>query len=337
MTTAIPTAPEPVRNKAAAPTPSNAEALMQILAGHLAAKYLMAANRLGVFETLAATQLTLPSLAHQTGLPVRTLRILVRPLLNIRLLECENGLYRNGPAANACLAGLPGADLRAVVAMWDGVLERQWTHFLDALRTDDAACGWNDLTGEECDLFDGGIAALTGATASALADGYDFSRHTSVLDLGGGTGAFLAAVIKKHPRLRATLFERPLMAAKMLAPGITFIAGDLRSDRIPANHEAVLLANVLHLFKPSDNVDLLRRIRQVSKTGTRLLLVDFWMERDDRTPEFGALLAGEFLIASGGDAYGFDDATGWLERTCWRYVGRQRLTPSSSLIVAEAP
>ena len=59
---------------------STAESSMQILAGHLAAKYLMAANQLGVFEALAAAPLTIESLAQKTGLPVRTLQILVRPL-----------------------------------------------------------------------------------------------------------------------------------------------------------------------------------------------------------------------------------------------------------------
>ena len=49
-------------------------------------------------------------------------------------------------------------------------------------------CGWDELTEEEGELFDGGIAALTSATASALPEIYDFSRHRSVLDLGGGSG-----------------------------------------------------------------------------------------------------------------------------------------------------
>jgi cyclopropane fatty-acyl-phospholipid synthase-like methyltransferase len=220
--------------------------------------------------------------------------------------------------------------------MWRDVMERQWTHFLDAIRTDDATCGWNELTTEETELFDDGIAALTTATAYALTEVYDFSRHTSVLDLGGGAGTFLAAIIKKYPQLRATLFERPQMVEKVSIPGVTFIAGDLRLDRIPGNHDAVLIANVLHLFKPSDNEDLLRRIRLASATGTRLLLVDFWMERDDRKPEFGALLAGEFLIVSGGDVYRLDEGTKWLERTGWRYVSHRRLTRASSLLVAEA-
>src|SRR3954451_16250621 len=97
MSMAVQMATEPVGSASAAATGSSAEAVMQILAGHLAAKYLMAANRLGVFEALACAPLTLQSLAHETGLPIRALRILVRPLLNMRLLECENGLYRNGP------------------------------------------------------------------------------------------------------------------------------------------------------------------------------------------------------------------------------------------------
>jgi hypothetical protein len=330
-----PVASEPADDRSVVSPASPSEAIMSFFAGHLAAKYLMTANRLGVFEALAAAPLSIESLAHQTRLPVRILRILVRPLINSGLLERAGELYRNGPAARACLCGSPGPDLRPVVTMWDGVIEHQWTWFSDSLQSDAGSCGWDQLTAERGEIFNRGIAALTGGTAAALAEVYDFSQHRSLLDLGGGMGSFLATIGRKYPQLRKTLFERPQVLQHLEIPGVELIPGDLRADPIPANYDVLLLANVLHLFKPRANEDLLYRIRESAASNTRLLLVDFWMDEDDRTPEIGALLAGEFLIVSGGDVYRFDQVREWLVKTGWRYVEQRLLTGTSSLIVAE--
>jgi spermidine synthase len=52
-----------------------------------------------------------------------------------------------------------------------------------------------------------GVEAITAGTAQVLPTRYDFSRHRRVLDLGGGTGSFLMAVLRRHPDLACTLFE----------------------------------------------------------------------------------------------------------------------------------
>jgi O-methyltransferase domain/Dimerisation domain len=335
MSILSPIASEPADDRSLVKLTSPSESIMRFFAGHLAAKYLMAANRLGVFEALAAAPLTIESLACETRLPVRALRLLVRPLINSGLLERDGNLYRNGPVASACLCGATEPDLRPVVTMWDRVIERQWTGFAESLRSDAGTCGWDALTGEESEIFNSGIAALTNGTASMLAEVYDFSQHRSLLDLGGGMGSFLEAIGRKYPELRKTLFERPQLLEQVAMSGVELIPGDLRDDPIPGNHDVVLLANVLHLFKPAANQDLLRRIRESVGSTARLLLVDFWMNEDDQTPEFGALLAGEFLIVSGGDVYRFDQVCEWLDKTGWRYVEKRLLTGASSLIVAE--
>jgi cyclopropane fatty-acyl-phospholipid synthase-like methyltransferase len=119
-----------------------------------------------------------------------------------------------------------------------------------------------------------------------LAANYDFSQHRSVLDLGGGTGSFLTAVPSLHNGLEGALFELPgaaavardRLAGNPLESRIQIVEGDFFKTPIPGGHDAVILANVIHLFSPERNVDLLRRIREFVSDGSRLLLVDLWTD-----------------------------------------------------------
>jgi hypothetical protein len=70
------------------------------------------------------------------------------------------------------------------------------------VRTEKPVFGEFALTPEEQQLYTEGVDAITAGTARALAATYEFNRHRRLLDLGGGTGSFLLAVLRQHPPLR---------------------------------------------------------------------------------------------------------------------------------------
>jgi hypothetical protein len=106
---------------------------------------------------------------------------------------------------------------------------------------------------------------------------------------------------------------------------------------LPAGHDAVILANVVHLFSPARNQDLLRRTRERVAEGARLLLVDFWTDPTHTQPLAAALLAGEFLVIAGeGDVYSVEEAHAWFAGCGWRPVDHLPLSGAVSLLVAAA-
>src|SRR6516164_8238502 len=62
---------------------------------------------------------------------------------------------------------------------------------------------------EEQRIFSTGVEAFTAGAAVALASTYDFGPHRRLLDVGGGTGSFMIAILRRHPALRGTLFDLP--------------------------------------------------------------------------------------------------------------------------------
>jgi hypothetical protein len=107
-------------------------------------------------------------------------------------------------------------------------------------------------------------------------------------------------------------------------------------DDLPAGHDAVLLANIIHYFLPQQNTELARRVRTAVELGARLLVVDWWTDPTHTQPLPTALMAGEFLTAVGGDVYSEEEMNAWLGEAGWRPLERLPLAGPQSVIVAEA-
>jgi O-methyltransferase/methyltransferase family protein len=312
--------------------------IFQIASGFMAAKHLFVANEVGLFTTLSAGPATLDELAEKTGIARKRLRILADAMVVLGLVDRVGEGYQNGPVATAFLTG-EGSDLRPFLRFWDRLSYPTWTRFEDAVRTG-VGQSTMDLPDEEQRIFSEGVEAIQAAPAQALPDIHDFGHHQRMLDLGGGTGSWLRAVLRRYGSLRGTLFELPggaAIARRQLAGyEAEVVEGDFFTDPIPEGHDAVLIANVIHLFAPEHNMELLQRTRERVPDGAHLLLADFWTDPTHTEPPFAALMAGEFLVITGeGDVYSEEELGGWLDKTGWRLLERKPLAGPMSLVVAE--
>ncbi len=319
------------------------DSIFQVASGFMASKHLYVANEVGLFEHLAGEPITLDELSGRTGVPRRTIRILADAMVALGFVDRQGDRYQNGPVAATYLSGRTPADLRPFLRFWNRISYPSWMHLEASIRTGQAAAG--HLSEELVKIFSEGVEAITAGTAMALATTYDFSQHQRVLDLGGGTGSFLLAVLRNYSHLETTLFEQPDVAAvarQHLAgtptgEQVKIVEGDFFKDPIPEGHDAVIVANVVHLFSPEHTLTLLQRTRERAPVGARLLLVDFWTDPTHTQPTFAALVAGEFQMFTGeGDVYSEEEVHEWLQQTEWRPLEHKPLTGPASLIVAEA-
>jgi len=321
------------------------DAIFQVATGFMAAKHLFVANEVGLFEHLAPGPTTLDTVAQRTGVPRRTLRILADAMVALGFVEKQGEHYQNGLVAATFLSGGTPIDLRPFLRLWNQLSYPRWMQLEAAVRTDQALFGALAFTEEQQRIFSEGVAAFTAGTAQAqaLATAYDFGRHRRILDLGGGTGSFLLALLPRHSGLAATLFEMPTAAAVArqhlastpYAGRITVVAGDFFTDVIPAEHDAILIANVVHHYASDRIRTLFRRLRERVPEDARLLLVDLWTNPTHTQPLFAALMAAEFLINSGGDVYSTAEIRQWLHETGWRLLEQVPLEGPASVIVAE--
>ena len=217
-----------------------------------------------------------------------------------------------------------------------------WAGLERAVRTDGPARG--ELTVEQQKIFSEGVEALTAGPAQALATQYDFGRHRRLLDVAGGTGSFLLAILLANPTLNGTLFELPKvaeiaernLALSPVADRVSVTAGNAMENDLPKGHDVALLANIIHYFLPEQNVELVGRVRAAMEPGARLVLVDWWTDSGHTQPLPAALMAGEFLANVGGDVYSEQEMNAWLKQTDWRPLEKLPLAGPQSAIIAEA-
>jgi SAM-dependent methyltransferase len=322
------------------------EPIMKIAMGFMAAKYLFAATEIGVFNVLARGPASLGELATSTGIPSRTLGIVAAAMVSLGLLEQDGSRYRNSETAEAFLADIPGhLDLRPILRYFDEIVYPRWEKFAEAIRTDQGQPQFSKFTSHQQQMFSAAVEVFSAFGAAALAGSYDFGRHHRLLDIAGGTGSFLIAVLQHHNAVKGTLFELPgacAVARQRLAneperSRIDVVEGDVFKDPLPGGHDVVLIANVVHVFSTAHNIELMRKIRAHVMPGARLLLVDLWTDPSHSQPSAAALMSGQFLLTSGeGQVYSEQEADEWLAQTRWKKLERKTLAGPASCIIAEA-
>ena len=128
--------------------------------------------------------------------------------------------------------------------------------------------------------FNDNMAAHSALVADAVADAIDFSAWSSVVDVGGGRGILLEAVLDRNPHLTGVVFDR----AHALPPSPTAVMADSVASRwatasgsffdaVPAA-DAYLLKYILHDWPDAQSVDILRSCRRTLSSGGAVLVVE---------------------------------------------------------------
>lgn len=124
------------------------------------------------------------------------------------------------------------------------------------------------------------MAASQPMVADQVVHAWRFGRHKRMLDVGGGAGAFIAAVAKFAPRLEFGLFDLPAVTAigarQLAAQGVVVNAhpGDFRTDAIPQGYDLMTLIRILHDHDDALAQSLLVKVRAAMVPGDTLLIAE---------------------------------------------------------------
>ncbi|MER7211140.1 methyltransferase dimerization domain-containing protein [Streptosporangium sp. NPDC000239] len=317
--------------------------IVDVAIGYMAAKQLFAASEAGVFAALADGPATAAEIAERAGIPANVARILADAMSSLDLLTRTDGVYANTPATARYLAGSAGdLDLRKFLAFLDAVSYGHWLGFINTVRT--GKPGDLDMSGDRMDIFMGGVMTYNALHAKMLADNFDFSPYTKVLDYGGLSVSFLVEALTANSALNGTFFSggplveaaRGVLAEAGLNERVEIVEGDPLQGDIPTGFDLVFLEHVAHRYDDEQNRTIVKRAREAAVPGAKLLLLDFFLDNDDKQRSIDALHAGEYLTIDGTIVYPEDQVHGWLTEAGWTPVETLALPGSPRVIVAEA-
>jgi len=130
-------------------------------------------------------------------------------------------------------------------------------------------------------IHDAYFRTMSRTTNAPIVAAYEFSRFSTVVDVGGSTGALLAAILQAHPRVRGILFDLPhvvsgappVLAEAGVADRCAMVGGNF-FESVPAGGDAYLLKYVIHDWDDERAAAILRRCREATAPGAMLLLVE---------------------------------------------------------------
>jgi O-methyltransferase domain len=155
-------------------------------------------------------------------------------------------------------------------------------------------------------LFSETMIGIHGAEPAAVAAAYDFSRFTTIVDVGGATGHLLATILGSYSGTRGILFDLPhvvrdaptLIEARGLEKRISIEAGSF-FESVPAGGDAYLLSHIIHDWSEEQCVTILGNCRKAMSPNSRLLIIEMVLPEGD-TPHLGKIIDMAMLVAPGG-------------------------------------
>ncbi|MDN3358993.1 methyltransferase [Actinomadura sp. DC4] len=305
--------------------------LMQLATGFYSFETFATAVELGLFTRLAGgRRVTVEELAAEFGFAHRPADLLLVACASLGLLEKDGDAYRNAPLAEEYLVAGRPAYFGGFVRFCEHREYLGWHKLIDALRGDRPVT-WDPETQDSLfsdvdpvmlELFWEAMHSLSMSTAACLADAYDFAGHTRLLDVGGGSGAFPIVLCRRHPHLRATVYDLPHVCeqarqkidAAGLGGKVTTQAGDFRDQRgLPEAHDVILLSNILHDWDERTGRDLLTACHRALVPGGVVLISELLLNSERTGPPAAALMGMNMLVETvGGKNYSGDELTSWL-------------------------
>ena len=261
--------------------------MFDLVAGFCHSQVLQAFVLLNLPQLLLDHEMTAEALAYETAVPQDRMQVLLAAAISLQLVKRRRSGRFGLTTRGAALAGVPGLagmiahhdvlyrDLADPVAFFRGDVETEladfWPYVFGAGGATDpeTTATYSQLMASSQVLVAEDTLAMT-----------DLSDHRHIMDVGGGTGAFLAAVGAANPDLQMTLFDLPAVAPAAtdrfaglsMADKVHIVPGSFRDDPLPKGADVISLVRVLYDHADDTVVALIKAIYDALPADGRILI-----------------------------------------------------------------
>jgi ubiquinone/menaquinone biosynthesis C-methylase UbiE len=265
--------------------------LLNLIIGYMPARVVHVAAHLGIADLLAGGAKTATALAQETNTSSGPLLRLLRALASMGLLEnLESDRFSLTATGDQLRSNVPGS-MRNFALMFGGERAwRSWGELLHGVQTGES--GTRRVYGvgsfeylaanpDQAIIFNEAMAENTRRITQALVSAYDFSKYSKIIDVGGGNGALMAAILGANPNTRGVVFDLPRGSAeasqKLADAGVAarceVVAGNF-FRLVPEGGDAYILKHVIHDWDDQQSAAILTNCRKAMHPASKVLLVE---------------------------------------------------------------
>jgi hypothetical protein len=268
--------PQPIRN---------------LLMGFVVSRALQVAAELGLADALADGPKDPDALAREVGAHADTMQRLLRALAGYGVFgQLPDGRFANTPQSEHLRSDVPGS-LRGLARMYGGApLWQAWAGLEHSVRSGESSfthvhgCPVFEYLAahpESARRFDEGMVTSSRLMNDALVEAYEWGRLGTLVDVAGGVGSTLAAILRKNPGMHGVLFDLPHVIERgreyLIEQGV---AARCRTEAgsffaaVPSGADAYFMKHIIHDWDDDDCVRILRNCRAAMPDHARLLVCE---------------------------------------------------------------
>jgi hypothetical protein len=309
--------------------------IMQVGLGFWPSKALLSAVELELFTKLGSDGMTGSQIADTLELNARAIPDFPDALVALELLDREgegsDALYRNTQATAVFLDKASPAYIGGILEMSNARLYPFWGDLTSALQTGKPQ---NEIkhTGkamfealysdpDRLEQFMNAMAGISLGPIAVLAEKFDFSKYRTLCDVGGATGQLSIIIAGRHPHLRCTSFDLPVVEpiarrrieAAGVSERVTAVGGDFFAEPLP-EADVITMGLILHDWDLEGKMHLIKAAYDALPEGGAFIVVENLIDDARRENAFGLLMSLNMLIEFG-DAFDFTgaDFAGWCK------------------------
>lgn len=318
--------------------------MQQISRGYWESSILFAGVKVGIFNVLSGRLKNVREISKELKTDERATEILLNALAALGFVIKRGNHYQNHPVAEKYLVeekrDYRGNSLLHSLDMW-----KAWGELSEIISTGSPSTDMMvhlENNKERVQHFICAMYEFAQEPAKKISQLVRPKRVKKFLDVGGGPGTYCFALLKKNPKILATIVDLPLplqiakrlIRERGLTKSIKLIEGDFLEVDFGDGYDHILMSQILHSNSPENCEFLIKKGYQALREGGRLLIHDFILNEDKVSPPSAAIFAVNMLInTQRGRTYTEGEITVWMEGANFKNIKCYDITPVSRAVM----
>jgi O-methyltransferase domain/Dimerisation domain len=291
--------------------------MLNLIVGYWVSRMIFVAAKLGLADLLQDGPKSAADLAKSTRTNAPALFRVMRALASVGVFgERADGKFELTPLASTLRSDVEGSMRGFALMMIENYNWDSWKDLRHSVDTGavalEKALGMKvfeylDAHPEDARIFGESMSNLSAVEHPAIVAAYPFSRFAKIVDVGGGHGSLVSAILAANPKLEGVLYDNPTVVenarkaphvTKDVAARLEIIGGNF-FESVPAGGDAYIMKYIMHDWNDELAIELLGNCRKAMSRNSTLLVVDTVIPAGN-DPHWGKLLDINMMVLTGG-------------------------------------
>jgi SAM-dependent methyltransferase len=322
----------------------NPNTIREFATSYQKSRILLSSFELDLFTNIEESGTTSHQLSTDLNLNEHACERLLNALVSLSFLTKQDQLFFNTPDSYMFLSKKSPEYMGGL--MHSNQLWNTWSHLTQVVKTGSSA-NPSEINRRGEDWLFPFINAMHDRAKKQAPEQLaviDLTGINSVLDIGGGSGAYSMEFVRIKPELEATVFDLPnvipitgkFIDQEGFTNRIKTSTGDYTKDELPTGYDLVFLSAIIHSNSIEANRDLIKKCFKALNPTGKIIIQDWIMNHDRTLPTFGAIFAINMLVGTeAGDCFTEQEVTEMLLSAGFKNIRRKEFETGISQLMAQ--